>query len=345
MKKELPIPEPVTDNIFVLQQEALKWELLKTAIELNIFDHTSHPVLAEELSKALSLHPGNTEYLLNALVGLGCLKKENGQYNNTPQTEQYLTSGKDTSLGMSLLFMGKRLEPLMNGGLKKLISNGPPPPKDMANPERWKKGARINVNHSRSGRAQFIAQQVSKLPEFPTFTKILDLGAGPGIIGLAVAAAHPSLHCTVFDQPAVSEVAREVIAEYGMEDRVTAKGGDYMQDDLGEGYEFIMANFSLNFFHDRLDELMPKVLHALKPGGIFLVTSDGLTHDKTGPADTVISWLPTMLQGMDMAFESGQIAKAMLDAGFVSTELRPLDELKIQPHGPMEMTIGRKGKA
>ena len=79
------------------------------------------------------------------------------------------------------------------------------------------------------------------------FGKILDMGAGPGIIGIAVTAAHPSLECIVFDQPAVCKVANEVVCEYGMENRITVKSGDYMQDDIGSGYEFVMANFTLNF--------------------------------------------------------------------------------------------------
>jgi hypothetical protein len=235
--------------------------------------------------------------------------------------------------------------PVLNGGLKDFIKNGPPPKKDLADPEIWEKGARASVNHTRCGRAQMIARHVSMLPEFGSFTKILDLGAGPGIMGIAVTAVHPSLKCVLFDQPAVSKVATEVIAEYGMEDRVTVKGGNYMEDDFGTDYEFVMANFTLNFYRDRLGEIMRKVLGALKPGGIFMVTSDGLNRDKTGPEGSVISWLPTMLQGTDISFETGQIARAMLEEGFVSTEQKTITDIELEAHGPVEMTIGRKGTA
>lgn len=344
MRKDMPNPEFDSGKLFLLPYEALKWELLKTAMELGLFDRTSAPVTAATVSEALSLHPGNTVYMMNALVALGCLKKENGQYRNTAQTEQFLTSGKDTSLGESLLFMSAWTLPVLNGGLKEMVQNGPPPRKDMAHPEIWEKGARVSVNHSRCGRAQRIARHVAALPEFPSFTTILDLGAGPGILGIAVAAAHPSLKCVVFDQPAVGKVAEEVIAEYGMEDRVAVTGGDYMQDDFGTGYEFIMANFTLNFYRDRLGEIMHKVLAALKPGGVFMVTSDGLNRDKTGPTGSVISWLPMMLQGHDMSFETGQVARAMLEAGFVSTEQKTLTDIELEAHGPVELTIGRKGR-
>jgi hypothetical protein len=106
-----------------------------------------------------------------------------------------------------------------------------------------------------------------------------------------------------------------------------------------------MANLSLNFYRDQLDDVMAKVHTALNPGGVFIVTADGLSADKTTPAPTVINWLSTCLQGMDMAFEEGMIARAMLAGGFVSTQRETLPPVALEAHWPMEMIIGRKSKA
>ena len=342
MKKVLPYMESDSSTLFTLPYEALKWELLKTAIELDLFDLTSESITASVLCETLSLHPANTVHLLNALTAMGCLTKRDNQYKNTRQTEQFLTSGKDTSLGASLLFMANWTTPVLNGGLKELVKNGPPPKQNLADPELWEKGARASVNHSRCGRAQTIAQHLSELPEFNSFSKILDMGAGPGIIGIAITAVHPTLTCVLMDQSAVCKVAEEVVVEYGMENRIIVMAGDYMRDDFGGEYDLIMANFTLNFYRDRLGEIMKKVLEALRPGGIFMVTSDGLNKDKTAPAGSVISWLPTMLQGNDMSFETGQISRAMLAAGFISTEQHTLMDIEQEAHGPTEMTVGRK---
>ena len=105
MKKELPKPIFDSGKLFMLPYEALKWELLKSAIELNMFDLLGTPTSALEIAEKLSLHPANTEYMLDALVAMGCLTKTNNRYTNTHQTEQFLTTGKDTSLGSCLLFM------------------------------------------------------------------------------------------------------------------------------------------------------------------------------------------------------------------------------------------------
>lgn len=344
MKKELPTPEFDPGYLLNLPYEALKWEILKSAIELKVFDLLSEPANAAKVSDVLSIHPINTEFFLNALVAIGCLTKTNGEFKNTKLAECYLTGSKDTSLGGSLLFMSGWITPVLNGGVMNLLRNGPCPSKDIASDELWEKGARASINHTRCGRAQIIARYVSELPEFPAFSKILDLGAGPGVIGIAVTSAHSSLKCIIYDQPAVCNVAGEVIAEYGMEDRVTTECGNYMEDDFGKGFDFIMANFTLNFYRDHLGVIVRKVHDALKPGGIFMVTSDGVNKDGTAPAASIISWLPTSLQGNDMSFKKGMIARSMLDAGFVSTERQTLTDINLESHGPVEMTIGRKNK-
>lgn len=345
MLKEFTPPAYEADDMFQLLSEQVKWEVLKTAIQLNLFNHCVRPNTASALSGQLSLHPQNTEHVLNALVAMGYMTKNDGQYQNTDRTNAFLTTGKDTSLGDALLFMESWSLPILNGALLELVKQGPPPPKDIASPDLWEYCARAGLNFTRCGRAQLIAQHISALPEFTSFTKILDLGSGPGLIGLAVTAAHPSLECVLMDQAPVCKVIKEVVSEYGAEQRVSIRPGDYMADDLGSGYNFIMANFTLNFYRDRLDDFMPKVLEALHPGGIFMVTSDGMGKDGTSPAESVISWLPTMLQGNDLSIQTGRIAGAMRKAGFVSTEMRTLTDSQVKAHGPVEMTFGRKASA
>lgn len=344
MIKELPNLCIESSELFKLPYEALKWELLKTAIELKIFNYLSEASTASAISSELLLHPENTVVLLDALCAIGCLKKTNSLYKNTYLGELFFTTARETYLGSSLLFQEDWMKPVLYGGLKKLVQNGPPHSKlkEAVSNEFWEEGARANLNHARCGRAQLLAKYVSELPEFSSFQKILDLGAGSGIVGIAITALHPSLTCTLFEQAAVCKVANSVIVEYGMQERVFTKSGDYMLDDFGESYDFIMANFTLNFYRDILDKLMMKIYKSLTPSGVFMVTSDGMSKDNTSPAESVITWLPTKLQGMDMSFEKGYISKLMLKTGFRSTERLTITNAKLDAHGPIEMTIGRK---
>jgi tRNA1(Val) A37 N6-methylase TrmN6 len=107
---------------------------------------------------------------------------------------------------------------------------------DMASGEMWMQFAASMANSERAGAAQQAARIVSELPEFPAFKKMLDLGGGPGLIGIAIVASHPGMSGVIFDQPDVVKVAQTFVREYGLEDRMEVMGGDYTTDPIGESY-------------------------------------------------------------------------------------------------------------
>jgi len=206
----------------------------------------------------------------------------------------------------------------------------------------WEDFARNTVNLIRCGKAQAFTEHIVSLPEFSSFEKMLDMGAGPGVLGISVAGAHPSAECVLMDRASVCVVADEVIKEYGMESRVKTMAGDYTSDPLGEDYDLIIASHTLNFYSGSFDKLMAKVLAALKPGGVFIVFGDGLNREKTAPETSVISWLSASLMHTDLSFGVGVIDDAMLKAGFVSTQ--SFVESRMTGHGPTVVTVGRKKK-
>jgi len=343
MKKALPDPASPCAPLFSHLIDIVKWEALKTAIQLNVFDLLSEPAAARDVAEKLATHPDNTGHLLDALTAMGYLTKRDGRFRNSRLAETYLTSGGETSLGETLLYQESWFRPAKGDSMTDLVRNGPPPaPGDISDETIWEAAARTSANHTRCGRAQRLADYVAALPEFGSFSRMLDLGAGPGILGIAVTGRHPDMKTVLCDQPVVCKVADEYIAEYGMEARIETLPGDYVNDPIGDGYDLVMANYTLNFYGDKLDEIFAKVHRALNPGGVFLVTSDGLTEERTAPAGMVISWLLSKLQGYDLSFERGVIADAMIRAGFVSTQTQEINNPAFEDFGATDMIIGRK---
>jgi predicted TPR repeat methyltransferase len=194
------------------------------------------------------------------------------------------------------------------------------------------------VNVERAGIAQRIAEIVANLPESLSFRKMLDLGGGPGVIGIAIVIAHPNMKGVIFDQPTVVKVAECFIKEYEMEDRIEVLRGDFKHDSIGEGYDLIWASSVLNFVKENMDSLMKKIYDALNPGGVFISCHDGLTCERSKPEIMVLGWLSMALMGTDMGLDQGVIADCMLRVGFKSVRSRTLDT----PIGPMDLDIGRK---
>lgn len=343
MKKLLPGDTPER-NYFALPFLPLHWEVLKTALLLGVFEHLKQQRGADEMAALVQTQAVNTEVLLNALTALGYLRKEEGRFRNTDQTDLFLTEGKDTSLAQTLLTFDGWNQPALNGRMPDLVRNGPPSVEQNADTEaQWADLTRRMANFSRCGRAQHIAGLVSTLPGFSQWKRLLDLGAGAGLIGIAIAAVHPSLECHLFDRPAISEVAREVVAEYDLEKRVATIGGDYLSNPLGTGYDAIVASNTLNFCRtlETLIQVLEKCRDALNPGGSLIVFSDGLNSDRTQPTESVISWLATDLMGQPFSFSEEVLPQAILDAGFVSVRTKALTDPVIATHGPVSLHIAQ----
>lgn len=339
--KKLPEIDVSFEELFRMLVAPIRSKLLLTGIELKIFNQLSEPNSAEVVTKAISTHPGNTRLFLDGLAASDLVVKRKMLYQNTPVSQTFLVEGSTTFLGQMFIFNEKAFFALND--LYKLVKEGPPPPSKEANmdsEEIWTQWAFSIANSERAGIAQQAVEIVSELPEFSSFEKMLDLGGGPGIIGIAIVAAHQSMEGVIFDRPAIVKIAETYIKEYEMEDRVEVLAGDYSQDSIGEGYDLIWIRAAINFNKDNIDTLVKKIYDALNPGGVFISFQDGLTHERTKPDIMTLSWIPMALIGQDMGLDQGFIADSMLRVGFKSVRSRTLET----PMGPMDLDIGRKAK-
>ena len=98
--------------------------------------------------------------------------------------------------------------------------------------------------------------------------------------------------------------------------------GNFLTDDLGSGYDLILAVSVLLFAKGGMEPLMKKFFDALNPGGVLLVVSEGIAEDLSGPWDMMTGYLPYFLNGMDLAVRAGEVEAAARAAGFTKIESR-----------------------
>jgi len=331
--KKLPEVNQSFEDLVKMLVAPIRSKLLLTGIELKVFNVLSEPRSADAVAQVIGTHPRNTGVFLDSLAAIDLLQKKNGLYRNSPIAQAFLVEDSPTYLGALLQLQHSQIS---LEKLSKLIKEGPPPTPEMAFSEEM--FAQELASSELAGNAQIMVDVVSELPEFPSFWKMLDLGGGPGLIGMAVVAAHPSMKGVIFDLPPMVKVAETFIEEYGMEDRMEVLGGDGFRDSIGEGYDLVLACSSLQGYKDRLDSVVKKVYDALNPGGVFISYFYGLTHERTKPEICVLSLLSTALAGFDTGFDQGYVADSMLRVGFKSVRSRTLNT----PWGPMELDIARK---
>src|SRR5215472_1838025 len=83
---------------------------LLSAIEMELFTELAKQAEdAKTLQGRLGLHPRSAHDFLDALVALGFLRRANGKYHNTPETDLFLDKNKASYIGGILEMANHRL--------------------------------------------------------------------------------------------------------------------------------------------------------------------------------------------------------------------------------------------
>ena len=158
------------------------------------------------------------------------------------------------------------------------------------------------------------------LPEYKSIHKILDLGCGAGCLGIAVVEDLENRTGTLFDQPSMKNLIEETVKLSGMQDRISVKTGDFLKDDIGDGYDLILCSSIMLFAIVDGANFFAKLKKSLNPGGIVVCINEGIEPDYSGPWDMVLGYMAFNLQRFPMGVIKGQVSDAAKAAGFNSIE-------------------------
>jgi acetylserotonin N-methyltransferase len=151
--------------------------------------------------------------------------------------------------------------------------------------------------------------------------RMLDVGGGSGCFMIATAQAHPHLHCTILELPAMCEVAQTYIRAGDVADRVGTLAVDMFREPWPQGYD---AVFFSNVWHDwnfktcawlaeRAYEILPK-------GGRIMLHEMLLDDDGCGPATAASFSMLMLLATQGQQFTFAELKAILEKAGFNAVE-------------------------
>src|SRR6185503_6104382 len=135
----------------------------------------------------------------------------------------------------------------------------------------------IDFARAMKGLAGFTAELVAGLLEVEAANrplKVLDVAAGHGMFGIAIARRQPRAEVTALDWAGVLAVAKENARAAEVADRVHLLPGDAFTTDLGSGYDLVL-----------LPNFLRRVRAALAPGGRVAVVEFIPNDDRVSPPD------------------------------------------------------------
>lgn len=316
-------------------------QILLTCVELGVFDVLSgRSVSAAEVAMAIGADGRALELLLNAAVALELLEKRDSLYSNSMLTEAHLTQSAAGGMARRLQLEGAFYHRW--GHLAETVRTGKHPEENRREEQtdEWVRTFIYGLYDMARNIAPFIADALA-LPEDQPL-RVLDIGGGHGGYCIALAQRYPLLTATVFELPRVVPLAREIIAQAGLAERVSVQEGDFQQEELGSGYDVALLFGVLNGEpREKRPTLIRKIFSALNPSGLFVMREFVLDPDRTSPPQAAIFALQMLLTteagGLDT---SDDWTEWLASAGF-----SPPQTIELPPWVGSTLTISRKPNA
>jgi SAM-dependent methyltransferase len=257
-----------------------KSRILLSGFELDIFTCIEESGSTNNhITGKLHLDENACERLLNALVSLGFLTKQNHLFFNTPESFAFLSKKSEEYLG-GLMHSNH----LWNtwSSLTQVVKTGKSAHPDEINErgENWLFPF-INAMHDRAKKQA--PKQLENI-DLSGINSILDIGGGSGAYSMEFVSKKPGIEATVFDLPNVIPITNKFIEKEGFLNQIMTYEGDYTIDDLPKGYDLVFLSAVIHSNSPEVNQnLTDKCYRALNKNGKIIIQDWIMNNERTQP--------------------------------------------------------------
>lgn len=296
--------------------------VLEAAIRHNVFDTLdAGPKTLSEVAETTGASERGLAAIMDALVGLQFLDKDaQGAYSLTPESATFLVRSKPSFQGGLILHTSKQLLPKWLH-LNEVVSTGKPSQavNDQSSGVEFFQGFVVDIFPMSYPAAQALAQAL-QLHEAQQPVSVLDIAAGSGVWGIALAQSSDRVHVTAVDWPGVLTITQKMAQKFNLEKSFQFVEGDMHSADFGSGHNVATLGHILHSEgEENSRKLLAKVFEALAPGGTIAIAEFLVDKDRKGPVNGLffaVNMLVNTDKGGTYSFE--EISSWLTDAGFVN---------------------------
>ena len=258
--------------------------VLNAGVQFDVFSHiaagSSTPA---EIGRAAGADERGMRMLLDALTGIQLLSKNDGRYELTPLSAEYLVRGRP-HYAAAMLEDGGMVQAW--SGLTEAIRTGRPTraveQQELAEQFFPTLISSLHVVHTHQ--AKRLADALGAGPSRQGL-QVLDVACGSGVWGIALAQADSQARVTAQDFPKVLEFTRKYVENSGVAERYEYLPGDLKATDLGENrFDVAVLGHIVHSEGEAASRDLFRRLHgALKRGGRAVILDMIPNDERSGP--------------------------------------------------------------
>ena len=313
--------------------------VIEAAMRHRVFDVLARqPLMLDALAQATGASARGLGAIVDVLVGFGLLARDDaGRFALTPESDAFLVSQRPGFIGGIFRHMSTQLMPNWMR-LADIVASGKP----------------ARAGNSATEGAAFFADFVEDLfplsypaacalaaalglAEASALVSVLDVAAGSGVWGIALAQASPWVRVRAIDWPEVLPVTRRIAERFGVGDRLTTIAGDLHTADFGAGHQIVTLGHILHSEGaERSRALLARCHAAMAPGGTIAIAEFLVDADRRGPMRGLIFAVNMVVNteaGGTYSFE--EIAAWLTEAGFA-------DPRQLSAPGPSPLILATR---
>jgi cyclopropane fatty-acyl-phospholipid synthase-like methyltransferase len=280
------------------------------------------PKKVEELARILEVDASRLRPLLYALVSAGLLELDGEQFANGAEANRFLVKGQHG-------YMGGQHEAYADLWASTLLTaesirTGKPQAKhDFAAMSRDELGAFLR---GLDAGAAATARRIARSNDLSGFQCLLDAGGGGGGLAARLCRDYPQLSAVVADLPNVADIAAEMVAEHGLDDRLSVLACDVVAGPVPGRYDAAVLRAFLQVLGPKdAARVVANVGAAIEPGGTIFIMGRILDDDRLGPPDAVASNVMFLnIYDEGQAYTESEHRHWLTEAGFTDVQREKL---------------------
>ncbi len=304
------------DDLLILGRGFMVPRILLTAAELDLFTKLKGKALTvDDLCATEGWDRRGLAILMDALAAEGLLSRgPDGKYSLPLAVAKYLVRDEKDSI-LPMILHGCHLWESWSNHTRIVSTGENPYPAERKNRPKEETEAFIQAMHVVG---QLVAPMIADSLDLSVYSKMLDIGGGPGTYTLAFLEKAPQMTATLFDLPEVVEIGRKRLTEVGLIDRVRIVAGDYTKDDLPPGHDLALLSAIIHSNSRETNRnLFRNVYSSLIQGGTILIRDHIMDPTRTFPvagAIFAVNMLAATSGGNTYTFE--EVKQDLESAGF-----------------------------